>query len=246
MQCIVVPGGAENGTAVFQHMMKDLLGPMQDCTDAFVDDIIIASGTWDMWEDDLIKAHEKDFRRVLDVLDRYQSVCKPTKASLFVKEVEFTGHMLGHGQHRPMPGKLAPLNDWERPITISELRSSMGFCNHYSGYVRMYAVLSGPLHKMLQFGKFDGHIGSQNKLAWTMEDEKALETLKRTLLGKLGLFLINADKGFVVCTHASNYAVGAVLEQVEEDGSHVPVAFWSRGLAEGQRTGLQGERRRMP
>ena len=36
-------------------------------------------------------------------------------------------------------------------------------------------------------------------------------------------------------TDASDYAAGAVLEQVREDGSHVPVAFWSRVLAEGQR-----------
>ena len=182
----------------------------------------------------MIKAHEKDLRRVLDVLDRHQMVCKPTKASLFVKEVEFAGHVVGHGQRKPMPGKLAALNHWERPTTISELRSFMGFCNYYSGYVRMYAELSGPLHKMLQVGKFDGRGGGKKKMVWTTEAEEAFETLKRTLLGKLGLFLINPDKRFVLRTDAGDYAVGAVLEQVREDGSHVPVAFWSRGLAEGQ------------
>ena len=36
-------------------------------------------------------------------------------------------------------------------------------------------------------------------------------------------------------TDASGYAVGAVLEQVWDDGWHVPVAFWSRILAEDQR-----------
>ena len=35
-------------------------------------------------------------------------------------------------------------------------------------------------------------------------------------------------------TDASDYAVGAVLEQIRDDGSHVPVAFWSGILAEGQ------------
>ena len=234
MQWKVVPIGAKNGNAVFQRMMEDLLGPVRDCADPFVDDIIIGSGTEDMSEDELIQAHEKDLRRVLDVLDHRQIVCKPTKASSFVKEVELAGHMVGHGQRRPMPGKLAALNHWERPTTLSELRSFMGFCNDYSGYVRMYAELSGPLHKMLQVGKFDGGKGSKKKLAQTTEAEEAFETLKRILLAKLELFLINPDKGFVLRTDASDYAVGAVLEQVQEDGSHLPVAFRSRVLPEGQ------------
>ena len=235
MQWKVVPMGAKNGNAAFQRMMEDLLGPVRDCADPFVDDIIIGSGTENMTEDELMDAHEKDLRRVLSELDKHNMVCKPTKASLFVKEVEFAGHVVGHGQRRPMPGKLASLHHWEKPQTISELRSFMGFCNYYSGYVRMYAELSGPLHKMLQVGKFDGRKGSKKKLAWTPEAEDAFNSLKERLLGQLGLFLVDPDKGFVLRTDASDYAVGAVLEQVRDDGTHVPVAFWSRILAEGQR-----------
>ena len=233
MQWKVVPMGAKNGNVAFRRMMEDLLGPVRECANLFVDDIIIGSGMEDMSEDELIKAHEKDLRRVLDILDRHQMVCKPTKASLFVREVEVVGHVVGRGQHRPMPGKLSALTHWERPTTITELRSFMGPCNYYPGYVRTYAELLGPLHKMPQVWKFDGRKWSKKKLAWTIEAEEAFETLRRTLLGKLGLLLINPDKGFVLRTNASDSAVGAVLEQVREDGSHV--AFWSRVFAEAQR-----------
>ena len=89
----------------------------------------------------------------------------------------------------------------------------------------MYAGLSGPLHKMLQVGKFDGQKGSKKKLAWTTEAEEAFDKLKEQLLGQLGLFLVDPDKGFVLRTDALDYAVGAVLEQVRCDGTHVPVAF---------------------
>ena len=101
--------------------------------------------------------------------------------------------------------------------------------------MRVTYELSGPLHRVLNVGKFDGRKRSKKKLAWTMEPEEAFETLKRTLLGKLELFLINPDKAFVLRTDASNYAVGAVLEQVRGDGSSVPVAILSRTFAEGQR-----------
>ena len=172
---------------------------------------------------------------MLSELDKHNMVCKPTKASLFVREVEFAGHVVGHGQRRPMPGKLASLHHSEKPQTISELRSFMGFCNYYSGYVRMYAELSGPLHNMLHVGKFYGRKGSKKKLAWTPDAEDAFSRLKERLLGQLGLFLVDPNKGFVLRTDASDYGVGAVLEQVRDDGSHVPVAFWSQILAEGQR-----------
>ena len=88
---------------------------------------------------------------------------------------------------------------------------------------------------MLHAGKFDGRKGSKKKLAWTKEAEEAFDTLKRTLLGKLEVFLINPDKGFLLCTDASDYVLGAVVEQVREHGSHVPVALWSRVLKKGQR-----------
>ena len=235
MRWKVVPMGAKNGNAAFQRMMEDLLGAGRDCADLFVDEIIMGSGTEDMTEDELIEAHERVLRRVLSELDKHNMVCKPIKASVFVKEVEFAGHVVGHGQRRPMPGKLASLHHWEKPQTISELRSFMGFCNYYFGYVRMYAELLGPLHKMLQVGMFDGQKGSKKKLAWTPEAKDAFSRLKERLLGQLELFLVDPDKGFVLRMDASDYAVGAVLGQVRDDRSQVPVAFWSRILAEGQR-----------
>ena len=88
---------------------------------------------------------------------------------------------------------------------------------------------------MLQVGKFDGRKGSKKKMAWTTEAEEAFDKLKERLLGQSGLFLVHPDKGFVLRTDASDYAVGAVLEQVRWDGTHVPVPLWSRVLAERQR-----------
>ena len=51
----------------------------------------------------------------------------------------------------------------------------------------------------------------------------------------MGLHLVDADRGFVVCTDTSHYVIRAVLEQVLEDGRHLPVAFSSRVQAEGLR-----------
>ena len=126
MQWKVVPMGAKNGNGVFQRIMEDLLGPVRDCADLFVDDIIIGSGTEDMTQDEVIEAHEKDLRRLLSELDKHNMVCKPTKASVFVKEVEFAGHVVGHGQRPSMPGKLASLHHWEKPRPSANCGPSWG------------------------------------------------------------------------------------------------------------------------
>ena len=101
-----MPMGAKNGNATFQRMMEDLLSPVRDCPDPFVDDIINGSGTEDMTEDELIEAHEKDLRHLLSELDKHNMVCKLTKASLFVKEVELVGHVVGHAWEAGVPATL--------------------------------------------------------------------------------------------------------------------------------------------
>ena len=64
---------------------------------------------------------------MLSKLDKHNMVCKPTKAALFVKEVEFAGHVVGHGQRRPMPGELASLHQ-ERFIVVSALCFCFSCC----------------------------------------------------------------------------------------------------------------------
>ena len=88
---------------------------------------------------------------------------------------------------------------------------------------------------MLKGNREETKKGSKKALVWNEESDRAFEGMKQALLSAVGLHLVDPDRGFVLRTDASDYAVGAVLEQVLDDGRHVPVAFWSRVLAEGQR-----------
>ena len=99
----------------------------------------------------------------------------------------------------------------------------------------MYTEHATPLTKLLQVGRKDGKKGSKKPLAWSPESEEPSDDMKAALLKPLSLHLLNLDKGFVLRTNASDYAVAAVLEQVQEDENHVPVAFSSCVLAAGRR-----------
>ena len=79
MQWKVVPMGAKIWNAAFQRMMDDLLQPVRDCADLFVDDILIVSATEEMIADDLDGAHEKHSRQIFWVFNKHNRVCKPRK-----------------------------------------------------------------------------------------------------------------------------------------------------------------------
>ena len=67
--------------------------------------------------------------------------------------------------------------------------------------------------------------GSKKALLWNEESHRAFEAMKQALLSAVGLHLVDPDRGFVMRTDASNYAIGEVWEQVLDNGRHVPVAF---------------------
>ena len=130
---------------------------------------------------------------------------------------------------------MAAIEHREKPKTVRELQAYLGFCNYYSGYIKMYAEYAAPMTTMLKNNHEETKKGSKKALVWNEESDRAFEGMKQALLSAVGLHLVDPDRGFVLRTDASHYVLGAVLEQVLADGKHVPVAFCSPVLAGGQR-----------
>ena len=114
-------------------------------------------------QDKPLANHEKDLRRVLETLKENKLVVDPKKANLFVKEVEFCGHVLRQGERSPAPGKLSSIQNRELPGTISALRGFLGLTNYYASYVPDYAALAAPLQDKLKVGKVDGKKALPNR-----------------------------------------------------------------------------------
>ena len=71
--------GLKNASVQFQRMMDDVLSPVSDIASCYIDDVII--GTWVEKGEDLLLAHEKDVRKVLDLLQEKQLVADIKNAS---------------------------------------------------------------------------------------------------------------------------------------------------------------------
>jgi len=102
----VMPMGLKNAPAIFQKIMEWVLKDI-DFADPYIDDVIIGSTGATMEE--AIENHGKDLERVLKRLVEVDIVVSTKKMQLFMKEVEFCGHILSEGKRRPAPGKLMAL-----------------------------------------------------------------------------------------------------------------------------------------
>jgi hypothetical protein len=222
--------GLKNGNAMFQRMMEWVLRDHENA-DPYVDDIIV--GSTGNTPEEVVVNHERDLRAVLETLRKYELVADPKKVHLFMREVEFCGHILREGRRSPAPGKLLAIQKWELPQTVTALRGFLGLTNYYSCYVPNYSDLAAPLMGKLQLNRADGKKGSQKAIEWQPEDIIAFEKLKAILAESLELFQVEPDQPFVLHTDASNWAVGAVLQQ-QREGRLVPVGFFSRKLGGSQ------------
>ena len=77
------------------------------------------------------------------------------------------------------------------------------------------------------------------RIHWTDEMKTNFEALKNVLTEKTRLYLPKPGLPWRIITDASNYAVGGVLEQEQEDSNWYAVAFYSRKL-QGNKAGVNG------
>ena len=68
----------------------------------------------------------------------------------------------------------------------------------------------------------------------TAAAEEAFHTLKKKCAMAPVLAFADLKKPFLLETDASKYGLGAVLQQVQEDGRYHPVAYTSRALCRSQ------------
>ena len=99
----------------------------------------------------------------------------------------------------------------------------------------MYADHAAHMTAILKGNRKETKKGYKKAVVWNKESNGAFVGIKQAQLSAVGLHLVDPDQGFVLRTDTSNYAIGAMLEQVLYYGKDVPVAFWSQVLAEGQR-----------
>ena len=145
-------------------------------------------------------------------------------------KLEFLGYLIDQESCRPTPDKVRAISEYPKPKTIVELRRFLGMVNFYRKNLKNAAEVQAPLQEFMR----DSRKNDKRQISWNTDAESAFEQVKQDLTNA-ALFSHPAyDAKTRLVTDASNFGMGASLEQWLVD-SWKPLAFFSRKFSSSQR-----------
>ena len=211
------PFGLKNAGQDFQRLMDEILGDIPRVF-VYIDDILIASESLDQ--------HYDDLKRVCEILETHGMVVNRAKCILAQTSVEFLGYKVDKHGITPLPERVVDIEKTPPPTTVKELQSFLGMINYYRRFLPSAAHHLTPLFDLLR--------GKPKSLPWTAVHQTAFEAIKKSLVDATLLHHPKTNASLALTTDASNFAIGAVLEQRGKKGWE-PLAFYSAKLQDHQR-----------
>jgi len=196
-------------------MTNDIFRDLIDTGDvaAFMDDVLVET------EDE--KKYDEIVEEVLRRMEENDLYIKPEKYVWKVKEIDFLGLVMGAEEIKMQEEKVTGVLKWPRPKTVKEVQKFLGLANYYRRFIKDFAKLAKPLHKLVR---------KDEKWNWEEEQKAAFKELKRVFTMRPVLVAPDLDKEMRVEADALEYTTGGVLLIKCEDKKWRPVAFISKSL----------------
>lgn len=212
--------GLCNAAQTFQRLMDAVLRGL-DYAFCYIDDILIASKD--------PQQHEQHFREVLKRLQDHGLSINMPKCVFGAAEVRYLGFCINKDGTTALKERVTAIMDYPKPKTIMELRRFLGLMNFYRRFVRNAAVTQAPLHSLTA-----GAVKREKRpIEWNSESEYAFTECKRQLSEATLLAHPLEGAPLLLCTDASDVAMGATLQQLQ-NGKWVPLGFMSKKLLDVQ------------
>ncbi len=193
--------------------------PLGTTIRVYMDDIGIATRT-------NLADHQRAVHDVLKVAQLHNLYFKPEKCLFHAPSMDYLGVILEKGVTRMDPAKIAGVDTWPIPKNATEVWKTLGFFNFYRPFIKDFAFIAKPLHKLTR---------KDQEWHWGAEEQKAFDLLKKHVTTEPVLAHAKLDDQFEMEVDASGYAVGTVLLQCKEDGKKHPLGYYSAMLNEAQR-----------
>ena len=92
--------------------------------------------------------HEQHLRLVLQILKEKQLYAEIAKCEFWLSEVKFLGHVITHGGVVIDPSKVEAIVHWEKPKTVTKVRSFIGLAGYYRRFIKGFSQLVLPLTRL--------------------------------------------------------------------------------------------------
>lgn len=213
-----MPFGLKNAPPTFQRLMNKVLVDMIGRgVFVYMDDIVVYSKTF---EEHIAKIKELFIR-----LRKAGLQLQPDKCHLFLKEINYLGHIISANGVRPDPKKTDAVEKFPAPNSVKKVREFLGLTGYYRRFIDNYAKVSKPLTFLLQ---------KDIAFEWRESQVEAFETLKNKLINSPILQFPDFSREFIITTDACDYGIGACLSQGEINKDK-PVSYTSRLLNSAER-----------
>ena len=124
----VMPFGLSNAPARFMDLMNRIFSQQLDkSVVVFIDDILVYSKTKE--------EHAEHLRQVMDLMRQHKLYAKFSKCEFWLEKVSFLGHVISAEGVSVDPSKIYAVDSWQRPKTVSEIRSFLGLAGYYRRFV---------------------------------------------------------------------------------------------------------------
>ena len=209
----VMPFGLCNAPGTFQHHMNNTFRDyLDDFLANYMDDLLVYSKT--------LKEHKIHVRKVLQRLQEKELYLKPSKCEFHKSEVKFLGYIISENSISMDPTKVETVLSWLAPQSVLEIQTFLGLANFYRRFIKNFSRLLVPITALLK---------KNTPFHWNRAADRAFRALKKAFTSAPVLRHFDYSKPAVMETDASDYAIGAILSQLDEDtGLLHPCAFFSR------------------
>ncbi|GBM75668.1 Retrovirus-related Pol polyprotein from transposon opus [Araneus ventricosus] len=126
-----------------------------------------------------------------------------------VKRTKSLGFLVSSKGISPLPEKVQFLKEFPLPKTVQELRRFLATLNFYHRFLKDAAKEQACLHSLVK-NRFKK---DNTPIAWTEDTQSAFESCKSLIANATALSFPAADARLSLMTDASDFAVGAVLQQ---------------------------------
>ncbi|GJR64644.1 putative reverse transcriptase domain-containing protein [Tanacetum coccineum] len=146
---IIIPFFLTNAPVVFIDLMNRVCRPYLDkFVIVFINNILIYSKTRE--------EHVEHLRLVLGLLKKEKLYAKFSKCELWLREVQFLGHVInGNGIHVD-PSKIEAVKNWKALRTPTEVHSFLGLARYYHRFIANFSKIAKSLTILTQKSLPDG------------------------------------------------------------------------------------------